>query len=195
MDQQLLKQLADKRVLVIKGRIDRDTFDFVQEQILRYKLEDSQESINVIIDSQGGDLDSSLLIYDTLILSGIHCETTIHGECSSAAITVLMAGCNGRSMTKHSYIRMHSNSATFEVTITDSSKAVLEKLFEAEIARRKQIIKIIAEKTQLSSEMIEQLTDEGDHGIMIYAPRALELGLVNVVLPGSCINVKSLKKP
>lgn len=85
----------------------------VIEKLLSYNAESTMDDIILIIDSQGGSLNSYLAIYDAMTKL-IHCDvaTVCLGQAMSAGQMLLMSGTKGkRFITENSKVLVHQLSA------------------------------------------------------------------------------------
>jgi ATP-dependent Clp protease protease subunit len=85
----------------------------VVERLLSFNAESTMDDIILIIDSQGGSLNSYLAIYDTMTKL-IHCDvaTVCLGQAMSAGQMLLMSGTKGkRFITENSKVLVHQLSS------------------------------------------------------------------------------------
>lgn len=115
-----------------------------------------KKSINVVINSGGGDVFAANAIYSALIMNKATITGTIIGICASAATIVLMA-CDNRKIAKNAILMVHNPS----VSLWGSYQAdELLKLSEVTNQVKKSIVTAYMERLDKTEEEINQLMDE-----------------------------------
>lgn len=112
------------------------------------------KSINVHINSYGGEVSEGLAIYNTLKTSGKNVTTVCDGFACSAASVVFMAG-SKRVMNKASLLMVHNAWTVADGNAEELRKAAddIEKITKASIEAYK-------ENAKISEEKIKELMDE-----------------------------------
>ena len=92
---------------------------WVREALCRHALDDAKEPINMVINSNGGDVWESFSVMDAMdtargLLSGKKAKIhgVVHGMCASAAFTILQY-CDVRKMTENSILMAHGVTSMF----------------------------------------------------------------------------------
>ncbi len=115
-----------------------------------------KKSINVVINSIGGDVFAANAIYSALAMNKATVNGTIIGICASAATIVLMA-CDSRKIAKNAILMAHNPS----VSLWGSYQAdELLKLAEVTSQVKKSIVTAYMERLDKTEEEINQLMDE-----------------------------------
>ena len=104
-------ELESRRFVFLEGEITQKTADEFTKQILHLSLE-SSDPINILINSEGGDLDAGLKICDTVS----DCPCTVNAYCFGRAYSmaaVIFESVNGkRNIVGHSKLMLHQPSIT-----------------------------------------------------------------------------------
>jgi ATP-dependent protease ClpP protease subunit len=122
--------LKGRRTLVLSGKITRDSMRALREELLSLQII-SNERINLIIDSGGGETSPALTFCDwltTLITAPV--RGIALGSCGSAA-TFVMLHCNERVSTPYSEFVIHSGMVSqISIPIKPTSLEDLEQLLK-----------------------------------------------------------------
>lgn len=93
-----------KRIITLTGEIDQNQYEKV---IKNLKVLDSTEgAIDLIINSEGGDLEMGFAIYDAIKACKNPVIATVYGAASSAASLILQAA-DERIMSANAYLMIH----------------------------------------------------------------------------------------
>lgn len=115
-----------------------------------------KKSINVMINSNGGDVFAANAIYSALVMNKAAITGTVIGICASAATIVLMA-CDSRRIAKNAILMAHNPS----ITLWGSYQADdLLKLAEVTNQVKKSIMSAYMERLDKTEDEISQLMDE-----------------------------------
>lgn len=125
--------------------------DFINElNVLGHK-----KSIDVVINSNGGDVFAANAIYNALLMNEATINGTVLGICASAATIVLMA-CDNRKIAKNAILMAHNPS----VSLFGSYQAdELLKLAEVTEQVKKSIVVAYMEKLDKTEDEINELMD------------------------------------
>jgi len=88
--------LKDHGIIYISGEIDDDTSERVCKEIIEFSLDDKIESVQMIINSPGGEVAAGFAMIDIMEWSRLPIYTTGIGRIASMALLVFMAGEKGR---------------------------------------------------------------------------------------------------
>ena len=115
-----------------------------------------KETINLTIQSGGGDVFAANAIYNALILNSAKIVGTIIGLCASAATIILMA-CDTRRIAKNALLMAHNP----KVTLWGNYEAAdLRKLADVTDQVKQSIVTAYMERLGKTEEEIKQLMDE-----------------------------------
>lgn len=124
----LESELLQNRIIFITGEINEETVATYQAELMylasQIQGDKSKCPIRIYINSKGGEIYSTLGLYDVMqkyIEEGYIIQTRVMGFAASAASFLLMAGSPGyRSASKHSKIMIHQPSHGTFGTVTDT---------------------------------------------------------------------------
>lgn len=94
----------DRRTITIFGEIDLAKFESVFKNL--HSLDFTNGPINVIINSEGGDVTQGKAIYDAILGCNNHVNGIVYGQACSSASFILQA-CDSRIMTPDSKLMLH----------------------------------------------------------------------------------------
>lgn len=171
--------LLQYRKLMLTGEITKNSADDFISKLLCLVITNPNESIDIYIDSPGGNIDAGLQIIDTIrcvqrnTIVNIFCI----GECSSMAAFILAVGSKG-----HRYISEHGKTLIHQPlvqgTICKSTSSVQE-MAEHLVKIKDEMYKILSDSTGRSIEEIEKLTASGNH--VMDANESIDFGLVDSI--------------
>lgn len=164
-----------KRNIFIEGEINVRLANDVVRQLL-YLLDESRETINIFINSGGGEVNSGLVIYDMIqsIKSPVNMYCT--GIAGSMAAVLLAGGQAGRR-----YIMPHSKTMIHEPLLAGGvgGSATSIKTISNSILETKKIInEILAKHTGKSMEEIDEATRFDNY---MNAEESIEFGLCDKI--------------
>lgn len=159
------------RNIFLTGSIDDEMAnDFLSE--FMYLENQSDEPINIYINSPGGQVNAGLMIYDTVQGSRVPVNMICAGLAASMAAIILAGGQNGRR-----YILKHSKVMIHEPLISGGlggSATSIKNISESILETRKICNSILAQHTGKSVEEIDEATSFDNY---MNAEEAIEFGL------------------
>lgn len=167
--------LAERKVFV-EGEITQEKACLFVKQILLLCNEDSSKSIDVLINSPGGEISSGLLMYDCIQ----SCKTPIRMYCMGTAYSMgallFASGNHGRYMFPHSELMLHEPLLGSRVGGNASSiRSISDSLMET----RNKMNQILAKHTGKTVMEIEEAT-RFDH---YYSPEeSVDFGLADEIV-------------
>lgn len=179
-DKKVLNEVLAKRRIILLGEITDYRIDEIMSQLMALNLESSQE-IKMVINSDGGEVDPGLWLYDALKMIATPVTGIVVGRCNSTALVVLQA-CQRRVATKHSSFLCHFVRYSARFPINNGFEKKLKSRVEKARASQKYFEDILSERTKLSREEIVKLMKEGESVGEISAERAKDLGLIDEVV-------------
>lgn len=181
MDIDLLERLANKRILILPGKITEEKMNILRRFMVNLCLE-SNDEITLIIDSHGGSTDASFFFYDFLKIIKAPVLGLVNGGCYSAAMTILQ-GCTKRVSTKHSRFLIHNNIHTPEMHLTGSIKEHFDNSYREMQAVQDQLIHILMSRSDRTREEIIVLLDDGTKFNKEYtAQEVLGMGFLDEII-------------
>ena len=164
-------------VVYLVGEIAEYTlFDFMTRirTVIRERDDKySEESINLIINSPGGDVSEMFGMIDFMDLIDTKVNTICRGSAQSAGAIILACGTGKRAASKHSTIMFHQGSTFSQGKLSDVragleySKAVETKIYN-----------LLGEKTKKDAKWWE---DKMKSDFYLTAAEALDLGVIDVI--------------
>ncbi len=181
---QLRKEQSDRlHDVYLIGDIEKDTARSCIER-LRELAADNNKPITVYINSAGGNVTDGLAIHDTIrhiVSQGIEVTVIVQGMAYSMGSIVLQAASDGRRLAfPHSWIMIHEPAKWAGWQSTTAAAQHLERLKQMQ----DQIYKILSSRSGKPLRQIIKDTKRND--FYLDAQRALEYGLIDAVVAGSC---------
>lgn len=169
-------RLLAARKIFIEGEIDADkACEFVKEVML-LNTEDSQKSIDILINSPGGEINSGMLMYDVIQSSKAPIRMFCIGRAYSMGAVLFACGNHGRYMLPHSELMIHEPLLGNRVGGNSSSiKSISDSLLET----KRKMNQILAKHTGKSEKEVEKATSF-DH---YFSPEeSIEFGLCDQIV-------------
>ncbi len=167
--------LLKNRIVFVGSAINDQVANLVVAQLLYLSREDPDSSIQMYINSPGGQVYSGMAIYDTMRMIPNKISTVAVGVAASFGTVLLAAGSKGqRYALPHATIHMHQPLGGAQGQASDI------EIQAKEILRIKdRINKILADAT---GQEIETIIDDTERDFYMSATQAVEYGLVDKVL-------------
>lgn len=141
----------------------------------------NKKTINVVIQSGGGDVFAANAIYTALVMNGAKITGTVMGICASAATIVLMA-CEERQIAKNAILMVHNPSVSLWGSYQTED---LLKLTEITEQVKKSIVTAYMERLDKTEEEINQLMDEESWYV---GQEAVDAGFCDSIIEADCQN-------
>lgn len=168
-------QLLTERKLFLDDVIDKETaISFVQAMLYLAK---TPEPIDIYINSPGGEVNSGLLIYDTIQACQNEINMYCIGQAASMAAVLLAAGQPGRR-----FILPHSNVMIHEVLVSSGiggSATSISRISESIMETRNLMNGILAQHTGKTLEEINAATSFDN---LMTAQQAVEFGICDCIV-------------
>lgn len=165
------------RTIMLKGEVDDDMYDSVLKNL--HALDSTTGTIEIILNSGGGDVLCGLAIYDAINNCKNHVRAIIYGEASSSASFILQAA-DERVSSKHSRIMIHLGEEAYGSSHPNNVKRAFEWSRVEETMVLDIYLKRIKQKKKRFTK--DDLTDLIVFDRYFTAKEALELGLIDVIL-------------
>ena len=152
------------------------TFDIISKVRLLKKINGNIESVNILLNSGGGDVIETLALIDYMKSQKdqIKFNIVVRGMAMSAAALLLANGTGTRAASRHSKIMVHQLSTIVVGKLSDvKSNAKFSEELELECNR------LMAESTKMEREYWENI-QSSDY--FMSAEKALELGIIDVII-------------
>ena len=149
----LQAKFLGKRCVSISGEINEESAVDFTDKILDLNLE-SNEPITVLINSNGGEINSGLLMYDAIVGSKAPLRMICRGKAYSMG-AVLFACAKERYMLPNSELMLHQPMLGGKVSGNASSiKSISDSMLET----KKKINKLLSKHTKKTEEEIDEAT-------------------------------------
>lgn len=149
----LQAKFLGKRCVSISGEINEESAVDFTDKILDLNLE-SNEPITVLINSNGGEINSGLLMYDAIVGSKAPIRMICRGKAYSMG-AVLFAYAKERYMLPNSELMLHQPMLGGKVSGNASSiKSISDSMLET----KKKINKLLSKHTKKTEEEIDEAT-------------------------------------
>lgn len=176
--------LMRRRTVALVGEVNYKSTDAVGERLLRLQ-DESQERINLIIDSGGGENRSALNLCDLLeTVMTAPVRGIAFGRCMSAA-TFILLHCTERVSTPYTEFLIHSGKTSgISIMLNDKTAEELQLLADRSKSVREEMINLYMAKLKLPRERVDQLVAQGDQRFneTLSATQALEIGLIQSIV-------------
>ena len=144
-----------KRKVFIEGEINAEKACEFVKQVMLLNAEDSQQPIDVLINSPGGEINSGMLMYDVIQASKAPIRMYCIGKAYSMGAVLFASGNNGRYMLPHGELMIHEPLLGSRVGGNSSSiKSISDSLLET----KRKMNQILAKHTGKSEEEVEEAT-------------------------------------
>lgn len=177
LDDRLVENLMQHRILVLGQQVDDDIGRRLTGQLLLLAAEDARADITLLINSPGGSVSAGLGVYDTMRMIGNDVVTVATGLAASMGQFLLSAGTPGKRYAQpHARILMHQGSAGLQGSPIDI--AIQAENLEH---TNRVMTELTAEHTGQSIETIHR---DSDRDRWFTAAEALAYGFVDAVADG-----------
>lgn len=173
------------KTITLFGDINQENAENFIKNFHILELDTSDKPITILLNTDGGDMEHGMAIYDTIIKSDTEVHINVIGNAYSMGCIILQAG-DWRRITKHSTVMFHKGSITHENVPYKEIRSTLD--FDD---RYSQLIDdIVYEKVAESStwsggHMIlskEQFDSMNEKATYLRGIEAVEWGLVDEVV-------------
>jgi ATP-dependent Clp protease protease subunit len=171
----LYSRLLKERIIFLGTPIDDTIANLVCAQLLHLEAENPDSSINIYINSPGGDLTALFAIYDTMQYIKPQISTICFGQAASAAAVLLAAGAPGKRLAlPHARILLHQPWGSGGGQATDI------EIQAREILRMRDLLNQILSRH--TGQDLERITKDTDRDYVLEADQAKEYGIIDEVI-------------
>ena len=169
------RELLETRTIIISQGIDAQLANSIYSRLILLEKSDPDKTINVIINSQGGNADSGFGIYDMLKFIKPPVITLTAGLCASAAIIIFLAGDKGKRFAlPNARFLLHQPSTSAVGPASD-----LEITANQILKIRDQFNRIIANETE---NEVKKITVDANRDFWLSAKEAVDYKLVSKII-------------
>lgn len=168
-------RLLEERIVYLGTPIDDGVANAIIAQVLHLESESRDLPMNLYLNSEGGSVNATFALYDTLRFLRAPIETTCVGQAFGPAALLLAAGAPGhRTVLPHARVLLHQPSGQGRGTIPDLVLAADE------------VMRVREEMEQALSEHtgrdVETLRRDTDRDRMLRGAEIVEYGLADAVI-------------
>lgn len=171
----IYSRLLEERIVFLGTPISDDVANAVIAQLLFLEKEDSKKDITLYVNSPGGQVSSTLAMYDTMQHVKPDVSTVCLGMAASGGAIILMGGAKGKRFAlEHSEIMIHQPLGGTEGQATDIA------IHADHIIQMKGLLnQLIAKHT---GRKVEQVSSDTERDKFLTAQQALEYGLIDRIV-------------
>jgi len=167
--------LLENRIVFLQGEIYTGNANEVVMKLLYLQSENRRKDIHFYINSPGGDVVSTMAIYDTMQVLSCPVSTYCVGQAASGAAVLLTGGTKGkRYALPHSRVMLHQPYGGVGGQVSD-----IEIQAEEILRTRQMLNEVIALHC---GQDIERIANDTDRDFFLSAEEAKEYGLVDDIL-------------
>lgn len=171
----IYSRLLEERIVFLGTPINDDVANSVIAQLLFLEKEDAKKDITLYVNSPGGQVTSTLAMYDTMQYVTPDISTVCLGMAASGGAIILMGGAKGKRFAlPHSEIMIHQPLGGTEGQATDIA------IHAEHIVKTKNLLnEMIAKHT---GKKLEQVKLDTERDKFLGAQEALEYGLIDKIV-------------
>lgn len=167
--------LSDRKIF-IEGEIDSEqACEFVKQVLVLNKV-NPEKPINVLINSQGGEIKAGMLMYDVIQSSKAPIRVFCLGKAYSMAAILFASGNHGRYILPNGELMIHE--PLLGSTVSGNSSSI-KSISDTLIDKKNQMNRILAKHTGKPLEVVEEATSF-DH--YFDADESVEFGLCDRIM-------------
>ena len=171
----IYSRLLEERIVFLGTGINDDIANSIIAQLLFLEKEDAKKDITLYVNSPGGQVSSTLAMYDTMQYVQPDISTVCLGMAASGGAVILMGGQKGKRFAlEHSEIMIHQPLGGAEGQATDIA------IHADHIIQTKDLLnEMIAKHTGQDLDKVKQDTERDN---FMKAKDALEYGLIDEIV-------------
>lgn len=171
----IYSRLLKDRIVFLKGPVTDELSNVIIAQMLFLEAENSNQDINLYINTQGGVVTGGLAIYDTMQYVKPEVKTICVGQASSMGALLLTAGEHGkRYALPNSRILIHQPLGGAQGQATDV------EIHANELVKvKKRVNKILSEHT---GQPLEKIEEDTERDFFMVPDDAQEYGIIDEVI-------------
>lgn len=171
----IYSRLLEERIIFLGTGINDDVANTIIAQLLFLEKEDANKDITLYVNSPGGQVTSTLAMYDTMQYVQPDVSTVCLGMAASGGAIILTGGQKGKRFAlTHSEIMIHQPLGGTEGQATDIA------IHAEHIIKTKDLLnQMIAEHT---GQPLEKVKVDTERDKFMMAEQALEYGLIDAIV-------------
>jgi len=171
----IYSRLLEERIIFLGTAINDEVANSIIAQLLFLEKQDPSKDITLYVNSPGGQVTSTLAMYDTMQIIKPDVSTVCLGMAASGGAIILMGGRKGKRFAlPHSEIMIHQPLGGTEGQATDIA------IHADHIIKTKDLLnKMIAEHT---GQPFEKVKEDTERDKFMMAKEALKYGLIDKII-------------
>jgi len=171
----IYSRLLEERIIFLGTAINDDVANSIIAQLLFLEKEDAKKDITLYVNSPGGQVSSTLAMYDTMSLVLPDVSTVCLGMAASGGALILLGGQKGKRFAlEHSEIMIHQPLGGTEGQATDIA------IHAEHIIKTKNLLNEIIAKH--SGQKLEKVMSDTERDKFMNAQEALAYGLIDKII-------------
>ncbi|MCK5019181.1 MAG: ATP-dependent Clp protease proteolytic subunit [Candidatus Peribacteraceae bacterium] len=171
----IYSRLLEERIIFMGTPINDDMANSIIAQLLFLEKQDSKKDITLYVNSPGGQVSSTLAMYDTMQYVQPDISTVCLGMAASGGAIILMSGAKGKRFAlKHSEIMIHQPLGGTEGQATDIA------IHADHIIKTKDLLNEMI--SNHSGQDIEKVKVDTERDKFMKADEALAYGLIDKII-------------
>ena len=171
----IYSRLLEERIIFLGQGIEDTIANSIIAQLLFLEKEDAEKDITLYVNSPGGQVSSTLAMYDTMQLIKPDVSTVCLGMAASGGALILLGGAKGKRFAlPHSEIMIHQPLGGAQGQATDIA------IHADHIIQTKKLLNDMI--AQHSGQDIKQVEIDTERDNFMTAKRALEYGLIDKIV-------------
>lgn len=171
----IYSRLLEERIIFLGTAINDDVANSIIAQLLFLEKEDAKKDITLYVNSPGGQVSSTLAMYDTMSLVQPDVSTVCLGMAASGGALILLGGQKGKRFAlEHSEIMIHQPLGGTEGQATDIA------IHAEHIIKTKNLLNEIIAKH--SGQKLEKVMSDTERDKFMTANEALAYGLIDKII-------------
>lgn len=171
----IYSRLMEERIIFLGTAINDEVANTIIAQLLFLEKEDAKKDITMYVNSPGGQVTSTLAMYDTMQHIQADVSTVCLGMAASGGAIILMGGAKGKRFAlKHSEIMIHQPLGGAEGQATDIA------IHAEHIVKMKNMLnQLIADHT---GKKLDQVKSDTERDKFLSSEEALKYGLIDKIV-------------
>lgn len=171
----IYSRLLEERIVFLGTAINDDVANSIIAQLLFLEKEDPKKDITLYVNSPGGQVSSTLAMYDTMQYVQPDISTVCLGMAASGGAIILMGGAKGKRFAlEHSEIMIHQPLGGTEGQATDIA------IHAEHIIKMKNLLNLLIAKH--TGKKLDQVMKDTERDKFLTAKEALEYGLIDKIV-------------
>lgn len=171
----IYSRLLEERIVFLGTPINDDVANSIIAQLLFLEKEDPKKDITLYVNSPGGQVTSTLAMYDTMQYVTPDISTVCLGMAASGGAVILMGGAKGKRLAlPHAEIMIHQPLGGTEGQATDIA------IHAEHIINTKNLLNELIAKH--SGKKVDQVKLDTERDKFMSAPEALNYGLIDRII-------------